>query len=236
MSVFEPNSRHLWKVSICCFHLRKTAAEAHRIFSNTYDEAALSERTCREWFQNFNSGHFDVKDRHPRRRKSRGMPGHASTSTGRPNIHGAKVILYFAFGETSSVRCIMSCWNRVNLWQGIGIERNWCVWAEYWRINSHSTKRDTTKLSSSMTMLGHMSQERSRHAWKRWNGRSYPTCRTFQTLFLPTTICFDQWYSACLICISALMKKSKNGLIRGSPQKMHVSEIISGSCQKYKKK
>ena len=29
----------------------------------------------------------------PKRRKSWGMPGHASTSTARPNIHGAKVML-----------------------------------------------------------------------------------------------------------------------------------------------
>ena len=53
-----------------------------------------------------------------------------STSTARPNIHVAKVML--------------------------------CI----------------TKLSSSMTMLGHMSQDRSRNTWKRWNGKSYPTRRT----------------------------------------------------------
>ena len=28
MSVFVPNSRHLWEVFIFCFHLKKTAAEA----------------------------------------------------------------------------------------------------------------------------------------------------------------------------------------------------------------
>ena len=33
--------------------------------------------------------HYD----NPKRRKSWGMPGHASTSTARPNIHGAKVML-----------------------------------------------------------------------------------------------------------------------------------------------
>ena len=70
--------------------------------------------------------------------------------------------------------------------KGIGIEQNWCVWANHWRRNGHSTKRDTTKLSSSRTMLGHRSQERSRHTWKRWNGRSYPTRRTLQMLLLPS--------------------------------------------------
>ena len=39
-------------------------AEAHRLLSSTQAEAALSERTCREWFQRFNSGDFDVDDRH----------------------------------------------------------------------------------------------------------------------------------------------------------------------------
>ena len=94
---------------------------------------------------------------------------------------------------TSSERCIMSCWNRVKSSQGISIERNWYVWAEHWRRNGHNIKRDTTKLSSSMTMLGHMLQDWSRHTWKRWNGRSYPTRRTLQMLLLPTTICFDWW-------------------------------------------
>ena len=30
--------------------MKKSAAEAHRMLSNTYGEAAISERTCREWF------------------------------------------------------------------------------------------------------------------------------------------------------------------------------------------
>ena len=72
-----------------------------------------------------------------------------------------------AFGEISSVWCIMSCWNRVKSLQGISIECNWCVWAENLRRNGHSTKRDTTKNSSNMTMLGQRSQERSRRTWQR---------------------------------------------------------------------
>ena len=59
----------------------------------------------------------------------------------------------------------MSCWNGGTPSQGLDIEHNWCVWAEHWRRNGHSTKRDTIKLSSSMTMCGHMSQDRSRHTW-----------------------------------------------------------------------
>ena len=44
--------------------MKKSAAEAHRMLSNTYGEAAISERTCHEWFQRFKNGDFDVEDRH----------------------------------------------------------------------------------------------------------------------------------------------------------------------------
>ena len=64
MSVFEPNSGHLREILIFCFHLKKTAVEAHRMLSSTCGEAALSEIMCREWFQRFKSGDFDVENRH----------------------------------------------------------------------------------------------------------------------------------------------------------------------------
>jgi len=34
------------------------------MLSNTYGEAAISERTCREWIQRFKNGDFDVEDRY----------------------------------------------------------------------------------------------------------------------------------------------------------------------------
>ena len=34
------------------------------MLSSIYCKAALSERTYREWFQRFKSGHFDLEDRH----------------------------------------------------------------------------------------------------------------------------------------------------------------------------
>ncbi|GFY36734.1 hypothetical protein TNCV_2566961 [Trichonephila clavipes] len=36
MSAYVPNSRHLRKVLIFCFNMKKSAAEAHRMLSNTY--------------------------------------------------------------------------------------------------------------------------------------------------------------------------------------------------------
>ncbi|GFX13581.1 mariner Mos1 transposase [Trichonephila clavipes] len=64
MSAYEPNSRHLREVLIFYFNMKKSATEAHRMLSNTYGEASISERTCREWFQRFKNGDFDVEDQH----------------------------------------------------------------------------------------------------------------------------------------------------------------------------
>ncbi|GFT00526.1 solute carrier family 23 member 1 [Trichonephila clavipes] len=61
---YDPNSRHLREILIFCFNMKKSAAEAHRMLSNTYGEAAISKRTCREWFQRFKNGDFDVEDQH----------------------------------------------------------------------------------------------------------------------------------------------------------------------------
>ena len=64
MSVYEPNSCHLREVLIFCFNMKKSAAEAHRMLSNIYDEAAISERTCHKWIQHFKNSDFHVEDQH----------------------------------------------------------------------------------------------------------------------------------------------------------------------------
>ena len=58
MSSFEPNKYHLRELLIYFFNLKKSAAEAHLV--EAYGEVALSERSCREWFQKFNNGEFEV--------------------------------------------------------------------------------------------------------------------------------------------------------------------------------
>ncbi|GBP70294.1 Mariner Mos1 transposase [Eumeta japonica] len=45
------------------FNLKKSATEAHRFLVEAYNETALSERTCREWFQKLKNGDFDVEDK-----------------------------------------------------------------------------------------------------------------------------------------------------------------------------
>ena len=63
MSSFESNKRHLREVLIYFFNLRKSAAEADRVLVEAYGESALSERSCREWFQKFKNNEFDVEDK-----------------------------------------------------------------------------------------------------------------------------------------------------------------------------
>jgi len=43
--------------------LKKSAAEAHRLVVEAYSHAVLNDRSCREWFQKFKNGEFDVKDK-----------------------------------------------------------------------------------------------------------------------------------------------------------------------------
>jgi len=61
MSSFEPNKHHLRKLSIYFFNLKKSTA--HRLLIETYSDVALSERSCREWFQKFKNDEFDVEDK-----------------------------------------------------------------------------------------------------------------------------------------------------------------------------
>jgi len=50
MSSFEPNKRHLRELLIFFFNLKKSAAEAHKLLVEACNDAALCERSCREWF------------------------------------------------------------------------------------------------------------------------------------------------------------------------------------------
>ena len=64
------------------------------------------------------------------------------------------------FGGTRSLLFIMSCWNRMKLWLGYGIEHNWWVWAEHCAKTGHNTSRGTKKWFYSMTTLGLSCQTR----------------------------------------------------------------------------
>lgn len=63
MSNFVPKKQHFPQALIFCFHLKKTAAEAHRMLVEAYGEHAPSERTCERWFSRFKSGDFSTEDK-----------------------------------------------------------------------------------------------------------------------------------------------------------------------------
>jgi len=63
MSVFEPHKRHLQKVLLYFFSVKKSVVESHRLLVEAYGEAALSETMCRDRFRRFKSGDFDVEDK-----------------------------------------------------------------------------------------------------------------------------------------------------------------------------
>ena len=44
MSVFEPKSGHLREVLIICFHLKKSAVEAHRMLLSIYGDVDVKNR------------------------------------------------------------------------------------------------------------------------------------------------------------------------------------------------
>ena len=63
MSEFIPKKQHLREVLLHYFILKKSAAETHRLLVNIYGEHAPSKTSRKEWFQWFNSGDFDVRDK-----------------------------------------------------------------------------------------------------------------------------------------------------------------------------
>lgn len=63
MSVHELNTRHLLDVSILYFRMKKPAAKAHWLLSNTYDNDTVSEIMCRDWFNSLTNGRYNIKDR-----------------------------------------------------------------------------------------------------------------------------------------------------------------------------
>ena len=63
MSSSELNKRHLREFFIHFFNLKKSGAEAHRLLVETSFEAALSDSSCRKWFQTFKNDELDIVDK-----------------------------------------------------------------------------------------------------------------------------------------------------------------------------
>ena len=129
------------------------------------------------------------------------------------------------FGATRSMLIIMSCWNRTKPSLRNGFVRNWCVWAELCAKNGHKTSRGTKKWFYSMTTFGLTLSNPLKPTWKYSNGKSYPTRRIPQILRRAIITCSGRWHMVWLISSSTHMKTSKNGFIRGQPQKMNTFTV-----------
>ena len=62
MSSFVHTNYDLRTALVFCYHLKKTAAESHRMLVQAYGEHALGKTQCFEWFKKFKSGNFDVRN------------------------------------------------------------------------------------------------------------------------------------------------------------------------------
>ena len=63
MSTFVPNKVFLRGIFLHYFIQNKSAAEAHRILVETYDDNALSNTMCRDWFKRFKNNDFKLEDK-----------------------------------------------------------------------------------------------------------------------------------------------------------------------------
>lgn len=63
MSSVESNIRHLWKLFIYVFNVKKSVAEAHLLLVEAYGDATLSKKICSELFYKFKNGEFNNEDK-----------------------------------------------------------------------------------------------------------------------------------------------------------------------------
>ena len=63
MSTFVPTKRNLREALLFCFHLKKKAAEGHRLLCEAYGDYAPSISNCKYWFRRFKSDDFDTEDK-----------------------------------------------------------------------------------------------------------------------------------------------------------------------------
>ncbi|GBP10172.1 Mariner Mos1 transposase [Eumeta japonica] len=53
----------LWQAEFGAYEEQKSAAEAHRILTETYSDDALSDTTCRDWFRCFENNEFELENK-----------------------------------------------------------------------------------------------------------------------------------------------------------------------------
>jgi len=68
MAQIVPTNYDVQTALIFSYHLKKTAAESHRMLVEAYGDHARGKSQCYAWFTKFKSGDFDVRN------KERGRP------------------------------------------------------------------------------------------------------------------------------------------------------------------
>ena len=153
------------------------------------------------------------------------MPGHASKSTARPNIHGAKIMLYL--------------W-----WDPLGV-----VHYELLKSSETITKGSLLKaiyafeprIEGKTSTVPRGTRQIYPPTWQRSatchnTGQDILGNAEMGSLTLPTVLsrrCSFRLPFELIARISALIKKSKSGWIRESPQKTHrFFKMVSENCQK----
>ncbi|GFW54355.1 mariner Mos1 transposase [Trichonephila clavipes] len=102
MSAYEPNSRHLREVLIFCFNIKRNLRL--RLIECSQIPMLLARQRRKGFLHRIATGDEKwVRYDNPKRRKSWGYPGHASTSTVKPNIHGSKDMLSIWWDQVGAV-------------------------------------------------------------------------------------------------------------------------------------
>lgn len=70
MSTFVPDKEVCRSSLIFCYHLDKTASEAHSLLVQAFGDRALGKSQCYAWYEKFEAGNFD-KENEPRGRPVR---------------------------------------------------------------------------------------------------------------------------------------------------------------------
>ncbi|GFX46178.1 mariner Mos1 transposase [Trichonephila clavipes] len=144
-----------------------------------------------------------VRYDNPKRRKSWGYPGHASTSTAKSNIHCSKVMLSIGWDQLGAVYCEL-----LKPTETITGDR---YRTQLMRLSrALKDKRPQYNERHDKVILQHANA--GPHVAKVVKTyletlKSYPTHCILQTLLPRIITCFDQWHTAWLTNTSGLMKK-----------------------------
>lgn len=131
------------------------------------------------------------------------------------------------FGVTRRLHFDKSCCWQTKPSLGIAIEPNWCDWAHHCTKWVHNTRQVTKKWFFIITTVGLTFPNPFNHTYKSSNGKSYPSRHIHYLLRCPCITCSLRWHTACLISSPTHMKTFQNRSIRGYPQNVNPSTVMS---------